>query len=157
MHDKNSSPEAWDSTTYAETLRAITATLDVKQARLAEWAGVGQSQVSRWVAGVSRPGYEALRALRSGILDHAPGDAEVAELVDRLGAAAGYTELAGGPAPSTQADIPAEEVERIRALGLSEADTEILLQIRRSQIRQLEEVVESMRSREEHDGRAGAG
>lgn len=89
----NTSP--WHAEEFAFALAQLRAHLGVKQATLAQWAGVGAPQVSRWNAGASRPGYDPLRQMLTTAVEHAPtGDDGVAwEMAHRVADAAGYPNM----------------------------------------------------------------
>jgi transcriptional regulator with XRE-family HTH domain len=80
--------------------------LDIHQARIAEWAQVGQPQVSRWVSGQSRPRYDTMRTLLRAIIDQAPNDQKLRKLATELADAAGYPGMLdiidiGDPSPTS--------------------------------------------------------
>lgn len=89
----NSSP--WQADTFATALAYLRAHLGVKQSTLAEWAGVGAPQVSRWKSGTSRPGYDSLRYLLSAAIEHAPEGEEdrTRDLAHQVAEAAGYPNM----------------------------------------------------------------
>jgi hypothetical protein len=89
----NSSP--WHADVFASALATLRTHLSVKQATLAQWAGVGAPQVSRWNGGTSRPGYDPLRQMLTTAIEHAPpGDDGVAwEMAHRVADAAGYPNM----------------------------------------------------------------
>ncbi|MFC4565518.1 helix-turn-helix domain-containing protein [Nocardiopsis mangrovi] len=118
------SGDAWDPDRFRTALHAIRDGLDVRQTQLAEWAGVSPPQVSRWLGGRSRPGYDSIRRLQRAILSTAP---ERLALVQGIGDAAGYpgfpTSRPGGPTAVPDADADADE-GRFTAEGVV-LDTEV--------------------------------
>lgn len=139
MHGKFWEPEA-----VATCTRRLLDLTGMSGVALATLAGVAPSQLSRWSRGTTRPRQATLARLRRELAEHGYG-ADVDAVVADLTRAAGY------PAESTTArhlaELTAEEIASIRALGLPDDDTELLIDIRRSQIAQLQEVIDRMRSR----------
>lgn len=131
----------WHPQQFAATLQRVLDHLDLRQTDIATWAGVSQSQASRWVAGRSRPGHDTLQRLQHALLAHAPNDGHLRDLVRTLGAAAGY--------PALSADVETIEIDprerRIRALGLPPDVEARLLEIRRQQDVQLDQMIELAR------------
>lgn len=109
----NSSP--WQAETFATALAYLRAHLGVKQADLAEWAGVGAPQVSRWKSGTSRPGYDPLRQMLTEAIEHAPaGDnGRTQELAHRVAEVAGYPNMPLGDAVEEMVSPYSGQVWRI--------------------------------------------
>ncbi len=52
---------------FIEILKEIMIELDLTQVSLAEKIGVKQSQVSEWLKGKSKPGYDSLKQICQGL------------------------------------------------------------------------------------------
>lgn len=140
MHGKFWEPEA-----VATCTRRLLDLTGMSGVALATLAGVAPSQLSRWSRGTTRPKQATLARLRRELAEHGYG-ADVDAVVADLTRAAGYP-AESTTAPRHLAELTAEEIASIRALGLPDDDTELLIDIRRSQIAQLQEVIDRMRSR----------
>lgn len=83
----------WHPELFSQELRNLRLYLQVRQATLAEWADVSASQLSRWHAGSSRPGYDTLRKLLTAAIADRPDDDRLRSIAERLAEAAGYPRL----------------------------------------------------------------
>lgn len=90
MH--TTSPPGWDAAALSDALKRLK-DLGHTFASLADLAGISRSQMSRWFSGGHRPGYDATRALATGLLTAHPTD-EYRVIVHDLCAAAGYPGIA---------------------------------------------------------------
>ncbi len=52
---------------FVEILKDIMVDMNLNQTELAEKVGVKQSQVSEWLNGKSKPGYDSLKAICKGL------------------------------------------------------------------------------------------
>lgn len=85
----------WAPKKLAEIIGELQQAHDYTRDDLGKRANVHRSQISRWVGGHHRPGYEAVRNLVRTVHDEHPDDATTA-LLGRLARAAGYPDLAYG-------------------------------------------------------------
>ncbi|GAA1994196.1 hypothetical protein GCM10009799_20350 [Nocardiopsis rhodophaea] len=120
MQGKNSEGP-WDPPWLKRTIRSIRDTLGIRQAQIAAWAEVGQPQVSRWVAGTSRPGYEPIRRIQRALARQAlASSSEVADtltdLIRELGEASGYPGGPLDPAPSDSGLAPSGPVSPLESV-----------------------------------------
>lgn len=137
----------WDPDAVGRAVRALVEATGMPGTDLARLAGVSPSQVSRWSQGRTRPRQEALVRLRRELDGRS---AEIDALLVDLVRAAGYP-LEPDVEHMTGLDDELDddaEARHIRSLGLTEAETEMLLELRRSQIQQLRRVISSMKRKE---------
>lgn len=138
----------WDPDAVGRAVRGLVEMTGASNAELARLAGVSPSQVSRWSKGQTRPGQEALVRLRAELAERAEVDAD--DVLVTLLRAAGYPveENLDRASSGLDDDLTDDaDARHIRALGLPEAETRLLLDLRKSQIQQLQGVIESMRKR----------
>ncbi|MEV2274070.1 helix-turn-helix transcriptional regulator [Nocardiopsis sp. NPDC049922] len=115
MH--TTSPPGWDAPALAAALQQLK-DRDYTMTRLADLAQISRSQMSRWSSGGHRPGYDAVRALATALIDQHPTE-EYRAIVRDLCAAAGYPGVAvdaGAGVPHSVEEMTNPHTGRMRRI-----------------------------------------
>lgn len=97
----------WDSGSFRELLQRLMDAGSLSQRDVARYAGITQSQVSRWLTGNHRPQFDALQALAAAVRDRHPGLAPLmAALLQAAGYDGGTSQDGDGPLPDVEPPDP---------------------------------------------------